>query len=145
MNIKLEMFHTLYIRNCCRSSDAVCYPLRSCYLRLFIWQYIGLHLLQIFFIFIYLFIRGTERHTETFRHCTKQKSFEIITKNQEKSPTRSLRIHLNGLFSSTAKRPTNQSCWVSLVTSRATMKNITSTRAEPALPTHFVNLDLFVK
>ncbi len=60
----IDMFHTLYIHNCCRSSDVVCYLLRLYYRRLFIRQYINL---QIIF-----FIRGTEHHTETFQHCTNQ-------------------------------------------------------------------------
>ncbi len=33
-------------------------------------------------------IRGTERHTATFRHCTKQKKIVIITKSKDQAPNK---------------------------------------------------------
>ncbi len=49
----------------------------------------SIYIYRSFYYYIFfLLIRGTERHTATFRHCTKQKSFEIITKSEEKSPNK---------------------------------------------------------
>ncbi len=38
-------------------------------------------------VFFYL-LGGTERHTETFQHCTKQKSIEIIPKSKDQAPNK---------------------------------------------------------
>ncbi len=88
MNIKLDMFHTLYIRNCCRSFDVVLAP---CVIRQCINLQIG--------IFSNLF-SGTEYHTATLSHCTK------LVKSKDSYPNKknvsAPRINLNGLFSPTA-------------------------------------------